>query len=1009
MDKTTPIVVRFSREGDPQVRIPLTRTQEYRITVDNGAWETFKSPWNQEQLDKHIKYLGNREKGDAPHIEELNAIGKALGKRLGRVKSFTRALDRSAGKSRCIIWILGWPELANIPWELTTRWTSPFKHILLEDKTTFVRAVPANEHTMWTRWPTGRESRLRLLFAWSDPFGDVPHKKHRKALEKSCQKNDVEFVEQEVKNISDIERRCENSNFDFVHILAHGAETKSGRSGLLFEEGTVKGEQLAQALKSTDWTPSLVTLAACDSGAEPEGGYGSVAYELHVLGIPMVRASLFRLRMDVSKFTVGPVYRALLAGDHPLNVLSSVRRRLASRDDESWANEMIYLRYFTDTLDEAAAVGRQQGVLRRARVIEGKYAQPLTDIRERLLAIEKLEGQIDRLRPLVEQKFDLPETYGLLGSLTRRIAYLRRASPSREGLRDAREYYEKGFRSNEISHYPGIDAIHLSLLLGDENRARQLTHVVRFALENEIRKRTPDYWAFASAGELEVYDGDREEALRFYRQFIRRQREALTDHGKRHDEIEAALGQLQKFQAQFAKQTHDKKKGIVGALSATIKYLKRELSRTHKEKQGKPAHKPTAKKGPPKRAKTKQRRMQARNIESKSKEQVYDVHMLPARLGDALWIEYGDAFRPHRVLIDGGKADTAAVIKRRILSVVKKEGQCRLELLVISHIDADHIEGILKLLGDASLKGKLIIDDIWFNGEHHLPKPGSKNEKRPRFLGARQGEFLSALIKRRGFKWNHRPWHGKSIYVPKSDPLPRFTLDGGLEIILLSPTYETMLNLSTKWKAELIKAGLDHATDAEMLKALGGDKRLAPDAEFLSADGRLLSVDPKLVRKLTAAKVRRDTSPANGSSIAFLATYNDRHCLFAGDAYSGVLQQNIDRLLIERHEKSLKLGAFKVPHHGSRANLHEGLLKRLDCQHFLVSTNGDQFQHPDREAIAHIINGAWRPNRNMAVEIHFNYHTKYNKTWNKPALKREFNYRVEFPRSKSGGLKFSVP
>ncbi len=1007
MENTTPIVVRFSREGDPQARIPLSTTQEYRITVDNGAWETFTSPWDQAELDRHIQYLGNRTEGDAPRIEELNAIGKALGKKLGRVKSFTRALDMSAGKSRCIIWILGWPELANIPWELATRWTSPYKHILLEDKTTFVRAVPANEHTTWPEWPTGRENRLRLLFAWSDPYGDVPHNKHRKALEQSCRRNDVEFVEQRINDISDLEHRCESSNFDFIHILAHGAETERGRSGLLFEDGPVKGEQLAQAIKSTRWTPSLVTLAACDSGAEPEGSYGSVAYELHILGIPMVRASLFKLRTDVSRFTVGPVYRALLAGGHPLNVISSVRRRLAARDDESWANEMIYLRYFTDTLDEAAAVGRQQGALRRARVVDRECALPVADRKERLKAVEKLERQIHRLRPLVEEKFDLPETYGLLGSMTRRIAYLRGASPSKEGLRDAREYYEKGFRSNDISHYPGIGAIHLSLLLGDEKRARQLTHVLRFALENEISKRHPDYWAYASAGELEVYGGEKEKALKFYRRFVRRQREAVTDQGKRYDEIEAALDQLRKFQTEFASKKRSSKSRISGAMNAAIKYLEAELSRTRSDEHSSRSRKSAA--GKKALAGEKKKRRKRNTGKPKPEQQIYDVHMLPARLGDALWIEYGDASRPNRVLIDGGKADTAEVIRRRIQSVVRKEGQCRLELLVITHVDADHIEGVLKLLGDARLKDKLLIDDIWFNGEHHLPMPGSRNGKRPRFLGARQGEFLGAFIQKRGLKWNHRPWQGESIYVPQSDRLPRFSLGGGLEIVLLSPTFDTMLKLSKRWKSELTKAGLDHASDAELLEALGRDKRLAPDPEFLSDEGKLLSVDSTLVRQLTAAKVRKDTSPANGSSIAFLASYGDRHCLFAGDAYSHVLQQSIDRLLKERREKVLKLGAFKVPHHGSRANLHEGLLRRLDCQHFLVSTNGEQFQHPDRETIARIVNGAWRQGNDKAVEIHFNYHTKYNRTWNKRALMKEFNYEVEFPTSENGGLKFSVP
>src|SRR5688572_14613920 len=84
-------------------------------------------------------------------------------------------------------------------------------------------------------------------------------------------------------------------------------------------------------------------------------------------------------------------------------------------------------------------------------------------------------------------------------------------------------------------------------------------------------------------------------------------------------------------------------------------------------------------------------------------ERMYTIEMLPASLGDCLWIEYGDEHTPHRILIDGGTVGTIDAIRAKICSVAKREGRCHLELVVVTHIDADHIEGIIKLLGEPSL------------------------------------------------------------------------------------------------------------------------------------------------------------------------------------------------------------------------------------------------------------------------------------------------------------------
>ena len=86
--------------------------------------------------------------------------------------------------------------------------------------------------------------------------------------------------------------------------------------------------------------------------------------------------------------------------------------------------------------------------------------------------------------------------------------------------------------------------------------------------------------------------------------------------------------------------------------------------------------------------------------------------------------------------------------------------------------------------------------------------------------------------------------------------------------------------------------------------------------------------------------------------------------------------------------KRLKVDAVKVAHHGSKNNTDEELVSLIDSPRFLFSTSGAQFQHPDEEAIARIIDSAGgRP-----LTLYFNYLSDYNKKWKAKALQEKHNY-----------------
>src|SRR5215470_9949055 len=122
----------------------------------------------------------------------------------------------------------------------------------------------------------------------------------------------------------------------------------------------------------------------------------------------------------------------------------------------------------------------------------------------------------------------------------------------------------------------------------------------------------------------------------------------------------------------------------------------------------------------------------------------YDVNFLPARYGDCILIEYGKDSKTCRVLIDGGTGGTKENIRKIVEAL--PEDERHFELMVITHIDRDHIEGVLSLLEEDELA--FSVDDLWFNGWKHLP------ENEDETLGAMQGERLTAAITKHNISWN---------------------------------------------------------------------------------------------------------------------------------------------------------------------------------------------------------------------------------------------------------------
>jgi len=194
---------------------------------------------------------------------------------------------------------------------------------------------------------------------------------------------------------------------------------------------------------------------------------------------------------------------------------------------------------------------------------------------------------------------------------------------------------------------------------------------------------------------------------------------------------------------------------------------------------------------------------------------MYNIHLLPASFGDSLLIEYGEKDNLFYILIDGGPYYAFKEIMMAIREIAPDLKE--LELIVVTHVDIDHIDGIVKLLNQDPLP--FVINDIWFNGFSQLEDAETTD-----LLGGLQGEYLSALIKKKGVPHNSHPdIKGGAIAIGETKRILK--LKGGMSLTLLSPTVKALKRLGKAWKKELTKKKLNRKDFNAILEKLNGDHR----------------------------------------------------------------------------------------------------------------------------------------------------------------------------------------
>lgn len=358
------------------------------------------------------------------------------------------------------------------------------------------------------------------------------------------------------------------------------------------------------------------------------------------------------------------------------------------------------------------------------------------------------------------------------------------------------------------------------------------------------------------------------------------------------------------------------------------------------------------------------------------------VHFLPAMAGDCILIELE---HPDCILIDCGYKTTYNTELRPLLLRLSAEGY-RISLMIISHIDRDHIEGAVHFLrenGDAEIPAIIPVDEIWINGFFNTLFPRLEFKHREiDELSLEERKMLSDKLKSLKMSFPDEGY----ISATQCKALERLCVQNGYRVNCSCPdriVKRSAMRYSEVATNRISIAGcqiailnpgepqleaLSRELDREMIRWFGRDYKIQQSDEFTQLFELLMELyeEPTSSEPIMAMSANLKSwlgtssltpmNAVNRSSIVVEIIYHGRNMLFTGDGESADWVEFLAPIY----------DLIKISHHGStKPNIK--LLEKCKAKHLLVSTNGGAYdRYPENELLARMIfSGTER--------LHFNY------------------------------------
>jgi len=287
-----------------------------------------------------------------------------------------------------------------------------------------------------------------------------------------------------------------------------------------------------------------------------------------------------------------------------------------------------------------------------------------------------------------------------------------------------------------------------------------------------------------------------------------------------------------------------------------------------------------------------------------------EVQFLPVGCGDAIIIMFHEMKK--LIVVDFGseRFGNKELLISHLKDAIQQIGQ--IDLFVISHMDDDHIGGVVSLFKQNETEITNKVNEWWLN--HSLEIKQTVSSKK--ITNKQEVDLKEFLV---------------SIGKCPEEPILKGAskVFGEIRIEVLSPDIESYNNAK----------GITLAEERRRIHKIGAK----------------ISDHNLSIQELIGKQFVNDPSPTNRSSIAFLITAPNFKGLFLADSHPDIIVNSLKKLNYNDTTNKLKLDFVKISHHGSRKNTSDELLSLLDCPNFVVSCNGTNRPNlPDKEPLARI-------------------------------------------------------
>jgi ribonuclease BN (tRNA processing enzyme) len=321
------------------------------------------------------------------------------------------------------------------------------------------------------------------------------------------------------------------------------------------------------------------------------------------------------------------------------------------------------------------------------------------------------------------------------------------------------------------------------------------------------------------------------------------------------------------------------------------------------------------------------------------------LHVVQAEYGDCFIVEFGSPSHPRYILIDGGPRTIYEQHLRSTLHTIGTSGG-HLDAAILSHVDTDHVTGLLDLIADlrdqhARGEPEIIkIDALWHNAFSDTIGRDSPIETRLKTLvtssvdsmalttmavmGIQQGHQLRLAATAHGVPINPSFASGHII----ADETSEKVFDN-LALRIVGPTAANLEELKEEW------------------------------LEWLDEYEDRVSKDPSVA-------AMADQSIPNLSSIMVLAEADEKTILLTGDGRGDHLLQGLAQAHLLNSKGTIHVDILKVPHHGSDRNVTRKFFKTVTANTYVISANG-RHGNPDLATLIWMVEAAQEQKRSITI------------------------------------------